>query len=97
VLGKYRGKGKWFPGSIAAKHEDNTVDVNYNDGDKDFGLKLEFIRLVATELQGSPQQAQPAATSPLSGILKTEESVKSSGNTGDPSKSVRFSTDTYKK
>ena len=49
VTAKYRGKGKWFPGKIVKVEGSGSsalYNVLYDDGDKDDGLREEFVQLV---------------------------------------------------
>ena len=50
---QFRGKGKFYPGRIRAVNRDGTYDVDFDDGDKDTGLREEHI-----------ESAQPS-TSPI--------------------------------
>merc|ERR1740130_1305907 len=45
VKGKYRGK-KWFDGTIMKVNGDGTYDIKYADGDKERGVKEEWVRAV---------------------------------------------------
>ncbi len=48
-MAKYRGKGKWFPGTIVKVVGSGTrslYDVLYDDGDTDSGLREEFLQLM---------------------------------------------------
>ena len=41
----FERKGGYYPGSIATVHEDSTYDINYDDGDNEIGVHLDFIRV----------------------------------------------------
>ena len=48
VTAKYRGKGKWFPGKVVSVEGSGSsalYNVLYDDGDKDDGLREEFVQL----------------------------------------------------
>ena len=38
VEADYRGKGKYYPARVARVHRDGTVDVKYDDGDREAGV-----------------------------------------------------------
>jgi len=46
VEGKYRGKGRWCSGRISRVNRDGTVDIDYDDGDKDMRMEQSFVREV---------------------------------------------------
>ena len=41
----FERKGGYYPGSIATVHEDSTYGINYDDGDNEIGVHLDFIRV----------------------------------------------------
>ena len=52
---KYRGKGKWFSGKVTrviGSGPDARYDVLYDDGDKDEGLRDEFVKREGGESSG---------------------------------------------
>jgi len=44
VEARYRGKSRYFPGKISRVCSDGTMDILYNDGEKEFGVSSEYIR-----------------------------------------------------
>ena len=42
----YHGQGKWFPARISNVRSDGTYDVMYDDGDKEFKMKPDTIRIL---------------------------------------------------
>ena len=44
VEANYRGKGVYYPGKISRNHQDGTVDVDYDDGEKETGVKANLVR-----------------------------------------------------
>ena len=57
VKAQFRGKGKFYPGRIRRANRDGTYDVDFDDGDKDTGLREENIeRTVNTSPIGSPRR-----------------------------------------
>ena len=43
---RYRGKSKYYPGKIARDNRDDTYDVNYDDGEKERGVKANLIKKI---------------------------------------------------
>lgn len=46
VEANYRCQGKWYPGEIIREHPDDTVDVDYDDGERETRIKRENVRLL---------------------------------------------------
>ena len=44
VKANYRGKGKFFGGTIKRDNRDGTYDINYDDGDREMGVREADIR-----------------------------------------------------
>ena len=42
----YRGRGRWYPGRIKRDNYDGTYDIDYDDGEKEMGVRAEMIRSV---------------------------------------------------
>lgn len=40
-------EGIWYPGKITRVNDDGTFDVVYDDGDKEYGVEAEHIRVAA--------------------------------------------------
>src|SRR3546814_18519418 len=50
---RYRGRGRYYPGVIARTRADGTYDIDYDDGEKDTGVRGVLVRVVeAPEAQG---------------------------------------------
>jgi hypothetical protein len=55
VEGNYKGKGKWFPGTIMRVRLNGTCDIDYDDGEQEMGVKPEDVRVLGRGAQrGSP-------------------------------------------
>jgi len=54
VKAKFAGK-KWFKGKITRVREDGTYDVLYEDGDRERGVKSEWVRVAADEETAKPK------------------------------------------
>ena len=48
VEANYRRKGKYFPGSVVQVRHDGTIDISYDDGDKEIRVLAGDVRPVAT-------------------------------------------------
>ena len=46
VEARYRGKSKYYPGVISRVRLNGTVDINYDDGEKELGVKPDFVRVL---------------------------------------------------
>ena len=44
VKANYKGKGKYFGGKIKRDNRDGTYDINYDDGDREMGVREADIR-----------------------------------------------------
>jgi len=56
IEGNYRGLGTWYPGVVAAVHEDGSADLDYDDGEKE-------LRVAAALVRPEPVAAPTAAAS----------------------------------
>ena len=43
---KYKGKGKYYPGVIVKVHEDGTFDIDEDDGEKEYKVRKDLVRLL---------------------------------------------------
>merc|ERR1719197_1910875 len=41
---RYRGRDKWYPGTIKRKHSDGTFDIDYDDGESERNVKGGHVR-----------------------------------------------------
>ena len=69
IQAKYRGRGKYYDGKISKVHADGTLDIDYDDGDKDLNLEQRFVKLqeVPTEEKANTNTSS----------LETTESLRS--------------------
>ena len=44
IEAKYKGKRKYYAGKVAARGDDGTYDIAYDDGEKESGVARELIR-----------------------------------------------------
>ena len=49
IEANYRGKGKWFPGSISKKHASGNYDIKYADGDSERNVPPALVRAVSRQ------------------------------------------------
>lgn len=57
VEGRFRGGRRWFPGVIGRVNLDGTYNVDYDDGDKERGVKPEMVRRVGGGDRGDRGQS----------------------------------------
>ncbi|GMI52947.1 hypothetical protein TeGR_g11187, partial [Tetraparma gracilis] len=58
VEAKYRGKSKYYKGEIARVRLNGTYDINYDDGEKELGVKRDLIRpLESSSRSRSPKKS----------------------------------------
>jgi hypothetical protein len=49
VEANYRGKGRYYPGRIGAVNSDGTVNVDYDDGEKESHVSASLVRVLSVE------------------------------------------------
>jgi len=60
IEAQFKQQGKFYPGTVANVHDDNSIDVNFSDGDKDTAVPPSSYRLPAP----SPSQlSSPSSAS----------------------------------
>jgi len=72
VEGNYRGKGKWYPGRISRVNGDGTVDIDYDDGERETRVEESMVRLIG-EASGKARSSERSSPS-------IEEGAKVEGN-----------------
>ena len=63
VEARYRGKSKYYPGTISRVRLNGTVDINYDDGEKELGVNPEFVRVVEEKRSRSQSSSSSASHS----------------------------------
>ena len=53
VEARYRGKSKYYPGTISRVRLNGTVDINYDDGERELGVKPELVRVLEDKRSSS--------------------------------------------
>jgi ribosomal protein L35AE/L33A len=74
VTAKYRGKGKWFAGKVTRVDGEGSsalYNVLYDDGDKDEGLREEFVKREGDD----GDSARPAASRAASTVFRVGDRV----------------------
>ena len=55
---KYKGRGRWYNGRVVDCFPDDTYNIQYNDGDKDYKLAAEHIRTLDEQPADLPYQSR---------------------------------------
>ncbi|GMH80068.1 hypothetical protein TrLO_g3161, partial [Triparma laevis f. longispina] len=55
VEARYRGKSKWYSGKVARVRSNGTMDIHYDDGEKELGVDPSFVRAVKKSSSRSPR------------------------------------------
>jgi hypothetical protein len=81
VEGNYRGQGYWYGGKVSAfDRTTGLYSVVYDDGDRDEGISVEWVRL-PTAVQAAPiQQSNPAVSSSIFVETPASAAVANSNN-----------------
>jgi len=56
LIFRYKGKSKYYKGEIGRDNRDGTYDVNYDDGEKERGVKASLIK--SLEKSKSPKKSR---------------------------------------
>ena len=62
VMARFQGRKRWFPGKISRVHDNGTLDVVYNDGDKDTRLDADCVRPLKFEKNDRVEAKQRGKT-----------------------------------
>jgi cytidine deaminase len=71
VEARYRGRERWFAGSVHRVNRDGTYDINYDDGERELGVAAELVRLI-----GSTSSSKKAADSSVVAQLREGDKVE---------------------
>ncbi len=58
IEGNYKGKGRWYKGSVARLNIDGTCDLHYDDGDTDKRVAMSYIRLMSDKPSPHTQEEE---------------------------------------
>ncbi|CAN0304851.1 unnamed protein product, partial [Scytosiphon promiscuus] len=68
VEARYRGRGtKFYKGKVARVHSDGTLDVDYDDGEKEIGIAEEHVRSLDSPAIVDKQRGRGKAVELLEG------------------------------
>ncbi|GMH99375.1 hypothetical protein TrVE_jg13350, partial [Triparma verrucosa] len=77
IEARYRGKSKYYPGYISSSHKDGTYDIEYDDGEFESHVKLEYIKSKGGGMGRSPRDNKGVSFSPDKDDFETVESPRS--------------------
>ena len=60
IEARYRGKRKWYPGTIAKVNGDGTYDIQYVDGDSERGVTAQYVRAAGEPAPPAPPREPDA-------------------------------------
>ena len=83
ILINSRSIHRWYPGSVVAVHE-SSVDILYDDGDRERGVDTSFIRLPAAS-PSLPAQSESSLGTPPAQLPSSSSSSASSSFAPTPS------------
>lgn len=69
VEGNYRGKGTWYPGVVDRVRQDGSIDIDYDDGEREVRVAREYTR---------PPRSAVTTSAPIS--VQLVEGLKVEGN-----------------
>ena len=65
VLARYKGKKKWYAGTVMKRNDDGSYEIMYDDGDKESGVAADFVKAPEESGKGAKtQRRQVAAPAP---------------------------------
>ncbi|CAM9630818.1 unnamed protein product, partial [Discosporangium mesarthrocarpum] len=67
IEARYRGRTKWFPGTVRRLNSDDTYDIRYEDGDEECGVGPSLIRQAETRASTSENRGGSDEEDPRSG------------------------------
>ncbi|GMH61970.1 hypothetical protein TL16_g03380, partial [Triparma laevis f. inornata] len=76
VEARYRGKSKYYAGTISRVRLNGTVDINYDDGEKELGVKPELVRILEEKSRSSRKSKSRSRASSASSEEEAPEFVK---------------------
>ena len=65
ILARYKGKKKWYKGTVMKRNDDGTYEIMYDDGDKESGVSADLVKAPEEADKGAKtQRRQVAAPAP---------------------------------
>jgi Agenet domain len=53
IEARYRGRERWFAGTVKRANRDGTYDINYDDGERELSVATELVRLIGSTSSSS--------------------------------------------
>lgn len=80
IEANFQGKGVWFPGRLIKERGNGTVDVLYDDGDKELGVPIDRIRPIHTNRPAvDPVVKATESTAPADSSRLSESQERNNG------------------
>jgi PUB domain/EF-hand domain pair len=57
IEARYRGREKWYAGTVRRVHRDGTYDINYDAGERELGVAAELVRLIGSSSSSSSKKS----------------------------------------
>jgi hypothetical protein len=77
VEARYKGRARYFPGTIAHVNSDGTYDINYDDGTPELGVSPELVKAVGTTTAAAAVNSSSSATDSVSEQQQQQQAVAS--------------------
>eukprot|EP00953_Heterococcus_sp_UTEX-ZZ885_P010886 6325-Heterococcus_DN1.PRE.2 len=63
IEARYKGRERYFPGTVKRVNRDDTYDINYDDGERELGVEARFVLLIGSiNANSSSSKPSRAAT-----------------------------------
>merc|ERR1719473_406506 len=72
IEARYRGKSRYYPGSISRDRGDGTYDIDYDDGEREQRVDQDMIRSLDSSLKVSPRAEYAPLRPPLGEGMKVK-------------------------
>eukprot|EP01033_Poteriospumella_lacustris_P004758 gene4758-3414_t len=79
IEANFQGKGVWFPGRLIKERGNGTVDVLYDDGDKELGVPVDRIRPINSNRPAVDPVVKPAESTAATDASRLSESQERNG------------------
>jgi hypothetical protein len=76
VLARYKGKKKWYPGTVMKRNDDGSYEIMYDDGDTESGVSADFVKAAednpskTSKRRGEQQEDAAPAPAPAARAAK---------------------------
>jgi PUB domain/EF-hand domain pair/Histone methyltransferase Tudor domain 1 len=66
IEARYKGRERYFSGTVKRVNRDDTYDINYDDGERELGVEARFVRLIGSNsANSSSSNSKPNRAAPL--------------------------------